>query len=138
MKLFATLIAGLLLSHGMARSAGWDDLLPADLAFPVVASRPDADHVRLSFDIADGYALYRGKLKVVGVAGFKVTSVQLPAGERVVDPYLGEIELYRGRVDVTVTGHAQESSPIELEVTSQGCADVGVCFNPTTRRVTAT
>jgi thiol:disulfide interchange protein DsbD len=138
MRRFEMIVAGVLAFVGTSSGASWDDLLSPERAFPVVASRVDDRYVRLAFDIADGYAMYRGKFKFVGVAGFEVTKVELPDGERVVDPYLGEIELYRGYIEVTVIGHAVRSAEIQLEVTSQGCADVGVCFNPTTRRVTAT
>ncbi len=138
MRLRALALAALILVAGSARGVSWDDLLTPDQAFPMSLAREDAGRVRIAFEIADGYALYRNKLKVVGVVGFEVSSVELPAGERVVDPVLGELELYRGRVEFTVIGTAAPNAPIELDVTSQGCADVGVCFNPTVRRVSAT
>lgn len=127
----------LLIAAPMSYALGWGDLLGPEAAFPVSAHRASADEVVVSFDIADGYALYRSKLRVEGIEGFVVDEVQLPPGERVEDPDFGVMELYRGRVDVVVSGHAWREGPVGLRVTSQGCADVGVCFNPVSRIVTA-
>lgn len=120
-------------SHGLAL----EDLLGPDAAFPVRAERFSANQVRLTFDIAEGYALYRAKLRVVGLEGFVVDQVTMPPGERIEDPDLGVMELYRGRVDVVVSGRAPGEQPVQLQVTTQGCADAGVCFNPVTRVVSA-
>lgn len=127
---------GLLIAASMSRALGLEDLLGPEEAFPVSAHRASADAVVVSFEIADGYALYRSKLRVEGVEGFVVDAVRLPPGQRVDDPDFGVMELYRGRVEVVVSGHAWREGPVGLRVTSQGCADAGVCFNPITRIVT--
>lgn len=127
----------LYLAASLTQAAWPDDLLSPEVAFQVSAERTGPQRVRLAFDIAEGYAMYRSKFRVSGLDGFVVEEIVLPDGERVDDPYLGAVELYRGRVEIVVTGQGAQSSPVRLQVTSQGCADVGVCFNATTRVIPA-
>jgi thiol:disulfide interchange protein DsbD len=125
--------AGCLTMMASVAQAQWqDDLLSPEVAFHVSAERMGPERIRLAYEIAQGYAMYRAKFRVTGLDGFVVDGIVLPAGERINDPYLGPIELYRGRVEIVVSGQAAASNQVNLEVTSQGCADIGVCFNPTT------
>src|SRR5690606_6874468 len=54
----------------------------------------------------------------------------LPAGKVKDDEYFGRVEVYYGEVDATLTG--LPGQPFTLAVTSQGCADAGLCYPPRT------
>jgi thiol:disulfide interchange protein DsbD len=109
-----------------------EDLLPPEQAFRL-ASRMEQDGVRLGWDIADGYHLYRKKFRFVSkTPGFEAGQPTLPSGELKHDEIFGEMEVYRGHVDVLLPLARNDSAArsLALEVTVQGCADAGVCYPP--------
>ncbi len=108
------------------------DFLPPDRAFVFSATSPSRDLIRLRWDVADDYYLYRDKTK----ATTATTSVQLgqlaiPGGESQVDEYFGEQVVFHGemRADLPVSA-AAEVHEVAVEVTYQGCADEGLCYPP--------
>ncbi|RTR07180.1 protein-disulfide reductase DsbD [Halomonas nitroreducens] len=101
-----------------------DDFLPPDQAFQLQARR-DGQDIRLSWDIAPGYYLYRKRLEVTTAAG-ETLSPMLPPGEVITDEYFGEAEVYRQRLVAGVTPGDAEV----LSLTWQGCADNGLCYAP--------
>ena len=116
-------------------AAGADDLLEPEKAFRLSARALDPTAVEVQFRIADGYYMYRDKFRFA-VAGneVKLGEPQFPAGQRKKDEFFGDVETYRKQVAVKVpiTGNAEK---LQLEVTSQGCADVGVCYPPQVQKV---
>jgi thiol:disulfide interchange protein DsbD len=116
-------------------AAGADDLLEPEKAFRLSARALDPTAVEVQFRIADGYYMYRDKFRFA-VAGseVKLGEPQFPAGQRRKDEFFGDVETYRKQVTVKlpVTGNAEK---LQLEVTSQGCADVGVCYPPQVQKV---
>ncbi|MFA7618450.1 MAG: protein-disulfide reductase DsbD [Thiohalomonadaceae bacterium] len=112
--------------------AAEEDLLPPDQAFRFTARALDADTVRAEWSVADGYYLYRNKLRfTTDTAGIELGEPAFPAGKKKQDEFFGEVEIYRGKVRVDLplrrTGTARELS---LVAHSQGCADMGVCYPP--------
>ena len=122
MKRLLFLVA-LLLGAFAARGA---DLLEPEDAFRFSA-RPVDGAVEVRFAIADGYYLYRERLKF-SADGARLGQPELPAGIPHKDEFFGEMQIYRGSVSVRVP--AQASGPFDLKVVSQGCADAGVCYVP--------
>ena len=122
MKRLLFLVA-LLVGAFAARSA---DLLEPEDAFRFSA-RPVDGAVEVRFAIADGYYLYRERLKF-SADGARLGQPELPAGIPHKDEFFGEMQIYRGSVSVRVP--AQASGPFDLKVVSQGCADAGVCYVP--------
>src|SRR5690606_27109586 len=57
---------------------------------------------------------------------------ELPAGKSKDDEYFGRVEVYYHALDVGLTG--LPAAPFTLQVTSQGCADAGLCYPPRTQR----
>ena len=116
-------------------AASADDLLEPEQAFRLSARALDPTAVEVQFRIADGYYMYRDKFRFA-VAGndAKLGEPQFPPGLRKKDQFFGEVETYRKQVavKVPVTGNAEK---LQLEVTSQGCADVGVCYPPQVQKV---
>ncbi|HTH95216.1 MAG TPA: protein-disulfide reductase DsbD N-terminal domain-containing protein [Rhodocyclaceae bacterium] len=103
-----------------------DPLDPAQ-AFRFSAQVVDAHTVEARWDIAPGYYLYRDKIAFSVTPG-TVGKVVLPAGQTKEDPNFGSVETYRDTLRVQVPVNA--SGHITLNVTSQGCADLGVCYPP--------
>ncbi|QNH22959.1 c-type cytochrome biogenesis protein [Xanthomonas sp. GW] len=114
------------------------DLLPVDQAFVLSAQAPERGRIELHWKIADGYYLYRHRIAVRVLSGFKANpTVQLPAGHKKTDPYFGEVETYRGELNAVQSGVADATTTsLQVEVRYQGCADAGVCYPPQKRVLT--
>jgi thiol:disulfide interchange protein DsbD len=121
------------LAGGPAFAIDSRDLLPPERAFPVAARLEGAGMALLSWDIADGYYLYRSKFKFASpTPGVRLGEPVFPEGHKKQDEFFGEVEIYRGRIEVRLPLMAESALPqaLELAVTVQGCADAGVCFPP--------
>jgi thioredoxin:protein disulfide reductase len=116
-----------------------DDFLPPDRAFRFDALPDGTDRVRLNWEIADGYYLYRARIKVMTPSTrAQLGAPQMPQGQIKTDEYFGKQEVYHHELVATVpvlraTGGAFE---LPLQVTYQGCADAGLCYPPITKDVT--
>jgi len=118
---------------GLAFSLGSADLLPPEKAFHLAAKAESADAVVLAWDIADGYYLYRSRFKFVSkTPGVGLGEARFPLGEKKHDEFFGEMEIYRGHIEITLPMTRGQPSTLaaELDVTAQGCADAGLCFPP--------
>jgi thiol:disulfide interchange protein DsbD len=130
---FAALAAGALLlaAFGAAVAAGLpgtQKLLPPEQAFRFSARALDPATVEARFDVADGYYLYRDKLRFTlePIAGLPA---ELPRGTRKHDEFFGDVETYRGAVVVRLPlAHAAPGQTLTLHAESQGCADAGICY----------
>src|SRR6202048_1908035 len=120
------------------RTSG-DDFLPPDRAFRFDALPDGTDRVRLNWEIADGYYLYRARIKVMTPSTrAQLGAPQMPQGQIKSDEYFGRQEVYHHELVAAVpvvraTGGAFE---LPLQVTYQGCADAGLCYPPITNGVT--
>jgi thiol:disulfide interchange protein DsbD len=113
------------------------DFLPVDQAFVLSASSSQRDRITLRWDIADDYYLYRDKLKLA-IDGSAATlgQPQIPGGQVEHDEYFGEQVVFYGEMVANVPVSAPAGTQqLELQVTYQGCADAGLCYPPTMRRV---
>ncbi|HUN69665.1 MAG TPA: protein-disulfide reductase DsbD [Burkholderiales bacterium] len=130
----------ILLASGAARAAGTDDLLEPEKAFRMSTRAIDAQTVEVSFAIAEGYYLYRERFKFSLEPGSKASlgEPQFPPGTRKKDEFFGEVETYRKQVviRVPVSGLDAAGGTLGLNVTSQGCADAGVCYVPMDSKAT--
>jgi len=112
------------------------EILPAEQAFQFSSKIPRAnnnDQLLLSWDIADGYYLYRHKFKFVSLTpGVTVGEQAFPPGHTKHDEFFGDVEIFRDHLEVAITLLRQEPklNQLTLAVTYQGCADAGVCFMP--------
>ena len=116
-----------------------DTFLPPDQAFRFDALPEGSDRVRLNWEIAEGYYLYRARIKVsTGAPNVQLGSPQMPAGQVKNDEYFGRQEVYHHELIATVAvAHpAGDTLEVPLEVTYQGCADAGLCYPPVTKNVT--
>jgi len=91
----------------------------------------DPTTVEARFTIADGYYLYRDKLKLSLEPGALAAPPLLPPGKVKHDQFFGNVETYRGNVVVRVTlATPAPGATVTLLAESQGCADAGVCYPP--------
>ncbi len=118
--------------------AGGDEFLPPDQAFRFDALPEGSDRVRLNWEIADGYYLYRARIKVLtSSASAQLGAPEFPTGDIKTDEYFGRQEVYHHELIATVPVARASGGALELplEVTYQGCADAGLCYPPITKRV---
>ena len=108
-----------------------DDFLPPEQAFRFSAKQLDGQTVEVKFAIADGYYMYRERLAVVAdPATVTFAPLELPAGKIKHDENFNkEVETYRHELVFHVKAQ-DASAPFTLVVTSQGCADQGLCYPP--------
>ena len=136
-------IFGLLAGWMSVAQAGFSDsdLLPVDEAFALEASAATADRIVAKWTIADGYYLYRSKFRFATDAeGIRFGEASYPAGKIKQDEFFGEIETYRHQVAIEIPVIRDPGAPdsFELKATSQGCADIGVCYPPNTQLASLT
>lgn len=131
MKTFLPAVLAVLAMSAAATAAD-RDLLSPDRAFRLTAQMPKADEILVRFDVAQGYYLYRDKLKFsANPASVKLGGARLPPGRVKEDEFFGRVETYRDevliRIPVKLPPGAQHFT---LIAASQGCADAGVCYTP--------
>lgn len=142
-----SVLQGALLSVALLSGCGSDEVsntniqqtfLPVDEAFVFSAKTEGGGLVTASWKIADGYRLYKDQFKFsVSPEEYQITKVSYPPATMFDDKNLGKKESYKGSVDVTIEVSGKSVSG-EFHLTSkyQGCADVGLCYPPETRKNT--
>jgi thioredoxin:protein disulfide reductase len=123
------LVLWLALAALPARAASPGDLLEPEQAFRFSARALAGDAIEVRFDIADGYYLYRERFKFAA-QNARLGRPEFPAGERKKDEFFGDTEVYRKEVRIRLPVGEGAGVPLKLAVTSQGCADIGVCYVP--------
>ncbi|AXQ29874.1 hypothetical protein D0B54_14835 [Solimonas sp. K1W22B-7] len=107
-------------------------LLPVEEAFQLMPATRQAQALKIEWNIAPGYYLYRGQLafEVLTPQGFRLAPARLPKGEKRQDPEFGLVEVYRGILGAEFDLPPGLKGPLKLRVRYQGCADVGICYPP--------
>ncbi|MBV7317400.1 protein-disulfide reductase DsbD [Shewanella sp. NIFS-20-20] len=111
------------------------ELMPVDQAF-VFDFKQQGNQVAISWVIADGYYLYKDKLKFSS-ENAELGEIQLPQGVMHHDDYFGEQEVYTLFVDIPIA-LKQAGKDAQLTVTFMGCAEGKLCFPPTKQHVPLT
>ena len=109
-----------------------EDLLPPEQAFKISAKANSSDQIEISWDIADGYYLYRNKIHVESKTGqIQLGDPVFPAGQTKHDEFFGDVVIYRDDLKIPVSLTAENSaSSVQILVQYQGCADKGICYPP--------
>ncbi|MFM0010654.1 protein-disulfide reductase DsbD [Paraburkholderia sediminicola] len=108
------------------------DLLPVNEAFPLTVSISGPQQVTLDFGTKPGYYLYQDRFSFA-VDGVAVKPDQMPPAESKNDPTFGMVQVYHRPVQIRVPLPRAITASTVLSITSQGCADLGVCYPPLTR-----
>ena len=127
--LFVLLMSGIPVAHAA-------DFMEPEKAFVVSAEALAPDAVEVRFVIANGYYLYRDKFKIASATG-ALGEPQYPKGKVKYDEtFQKDVETFRGdmRIRVPLTAPPADGK-VQLDVTSQGCADAGLCYPPMTQPV---
>ena len=131
-------LAGALLFVALPAPALEPTLLPNERAFAFSARGVDERTVEARFVIADGYYLYRDRLKFAVDPG-ALGGTALPPGKVKEDQFFGKVETYRNQLVVKLPlAAAAPGSTVVVTAESQGCADLGVCYPPQAQKVTLT
>ena len=126
------------LGTSKAKSGGGDDFLPPDEAFRFAAIPDGPDHVKLIWQIADGYYLYRTRVKAATTSTqAQLGALEMPTGETKSDEYFGKQEIYHHELvaGVPVARASAAETSLPLQVTYQGCATAGLCYPPITKEI---
>jgi thioredoxin:protein disulfide reductase len=110
---------------------GAPELLEVEKAFVLTVRAVDDQTLELNYKIAKGYYLYRERFEFKA-EGATVGTPNIPPGKRKKDEFFGEVETYRDSLRLTIPIADVKGEQIKLLATSQGCADVGVCYPPHT------
>ena len=122
----ALLLFAAMLAPGHAAAA--DNYLEPDAAFKFSARMQDAGTVAITYEIADGYYMYRERFKFAAESATLGTP-SFPAGKvKFDDTFQKNVETYRHSVTITIP--VQSPGLFTLKATSQGCADAGLCYAP--------
>lgn len=105
--------------------------LPPDEAFPYIAFA-ESDSVTLSFQLPEGYYLYRHRFAFQSLTGDVVLGAPvLPAGLPYEDEFFGAVDIYRGDFQIHIPyQHSSAVSEVLIRLELQGCADIGYCYVP--------
>ncbi|VWD12197.1 thiol:disulfide interchange protein [Burkholderia lata] len=130
LRFLAVLLSFVLVLGGLSVARAADDFLDPSVAFKFSASESPGQ-VDVRFKVANGYYLYRERFAFAVKSGqATLGEPQFPAGHVKFDQtFQKNVETYRDEVVVHVPVK-QASGPFELAVTSQGCADEGICYPP--------
>ncbi|WP_413113792.1 protein-disulfide reductase DsbD [Thaumasiovibrio sp. DFM-14] len=103
-----------------------------DEAFVLNFQQQD-NQLTLNWQILPEHYLYQHAFVVDG-NGATITNVVIPDGVPYVDPYFGEVAIYRQFVELNIDlAHIGDNASVLI--TYQGCADAGLCYPPETRQV---
>ena len=135
---FFTLFALLFFFSNTSFAVGQDDLLKPDAAFKGSITQISPDRIKATWDIAEGYYLYRKRFS------FKSDNPDITLGEPVFpkgkikdDAAFGKVETYRHKVSIEIPiVYNSSSTELTLNTKSQGCADIGVCYPPQKKTLT--
>jgi thiol:disulfide interchange protein DsbD len=117
----------------LAAAPAWsasDDFLEPEQAFAMSATRLDDRTIELRFDVAPGYYMYRERFAFETRPGSVALAAQIPRGTVKYDEtFQKDVETHRDTLKLQVK-ISRAAAPFALSVTSQGCADKGLCYSP--------
>src|SRR5690606_4038438 len=121
-----------------APSYAQDEFLEPEKAFQFSIAQQGEDTLGVHFKIAPGYYMYRKRFgfETEPASGVLEEPVY-PQGTVTYDPTFDEdMEVYRQEVTVLLPIETSRlTQDLTLNITSQGCADQGICYPPQTASV---
>jgi thiol:disulfide interchange protein DsbD len=117
-----------------ANAAAKQDILRPEQAFRYDV-RASADEVIVQWDIEPEHYLYKERMSYASrSADVALGDAILPAGKPYADEFFGEMHIYRNAAEVRIpiVDRGPGANRLELEIRSQGCADIGLCYPPQT------
>lgn len=132
------LVFGVLLNVARAE----EEFLDPQEAFKFSAAMAAPDTLDLHYVIAPAYYMYRERFELTIPEGM-AAEASYPPGLVKYDPtFEKDMEVYYGQVTVRIRLPQSDApmqppagTPLTLGITSQGCADAGLCYPPDTREL---
>jgi len=110
-----------------------EPILPPEQAFlPSVSIDNTTDVVTVKWFIEPAYYMYRDKMafsfadNAAAISNISYSEAQIES-----DEFFGDVAVYRDQATITFDTVASINGNATLNIKSQGCADIGVCFPPT-------
>ena len=130
----------LLLAQSPLLQAQEEELLPPEEAFSLSAW-VEGDTLVAEYQIAPGYYMYRERFDFQIESSDTPTRFDvaiIPAGKVKEDEFFGKMETYRDNVKISLPllFDGPAASKLQVKMTSQGCADIGVCYPPLKQALT--
>jgi len=120
--------------NGLKLNLFQNELLPAEQAFGFFAVVKNPQTLHVNWNIADGYYLYRDKIKLslANATDIQLGDYLIPQGEPYHDEAFGQVEIYHHELgfDIPLLRQDKQAHNISLQAKFQGCADRGVCYPP--------
>ena len=110
-----------------------DSFLPVDQAFAFDFAQQQ-DELVISWTIADGYYLYKDKIKLGGIA-VSFSHPSYPASMQIEDEYFGVSEVYFHQLTLRIP-LTDVSEDAVFKIQYMGCAEAGLCYPPVTKEST--
>ena len=117
----------------IASWANAEEFLDPAVAFKASARALDGQSIEVRFEIAKGYYLYRDKFRFAAEpATVQLGTPELTKGKEKNDDTFGKVEVYYKEAVIRLPVERNSSGPLALtlKITSQGCADAGICYPP--------
>lgn len=112
-----------------------DEFLKVDQAF-ILNFDQDNNQLNISFDISEGYYLYRHQFKITS-DNARLSPVDLPQGIDHEDEFFGVQQIYTEQLKFTLNIEQADENAV-ITVRYQGCADKGLCYPPTKKKISLT
>ncbi len=121
-----------------------DELLDPEDAYRFDVAVVDGNHLRLNWRIAEGTYLYKDKIELgledgegVALGPFELPQAEVKKDSIRPDGSFGDIEVYHNGIDLPVALVRSQPGATEATLVAkfQGCAEIGVCYPPMTKRV---
>jgi thiol:disulfide interchange protein len=114
------------------------DVIPADVAFHVVAFPETDGSITMSWELVPGVYLYRKSLAAENAFDGTALPLELPQGETISDEFFGESEVYFERLVARIPAsavNATAGAALELNLAYQGCLKDVYCYPPAQKTV---
>jgi thioredoxin:protein disulfide reductase len=124
------------------QSSVLDSLLKADDQFLPVEQAFSFDFIQqqnelvINWTIADGYYLYKDKIKLGGIA-VSFSHPSYPASMQIEDEYFGVSDVYYHQLKLRIP-LTDVSEDAVFKIQYMGCAEAGLCYPPVTKEIPLT
>lgn len=109
-----------------------ETFLPVEQAFEFDFNQQD-EQLIVSWTIADGYYLYKDKIKLGGIA-VSFTHPSYPASIQIEDEFFGVTDVFYHQLILRIP-LADISEDAVFKIQYQGCAEAGLCYPPVTKEL---
>lgn len=142
-RLFLPLLLLLLLVFAMQAGPvrADDEFLDPEDAFRFSAAMSAPATLDLHYAIAPEYYMYRERFELDAPDGLQVEALYPPGLVKYDPTFEKDMEVYYGQATLRLRLSQSDSAPppagqpLTLAITSQGCADAGLCYPPETREL---